>query len=112
MRTAQSFHQIGIRLLLITFAGGCLASHTRRRHWLTSGLSRGELRCAAARRDALVIATGSRPALDPLGPYSVDYQGTLNLIAAAMGAGISKVGAKPRHQRDSDTVPKLCCRQT
>ncbi len=42
-------------------------------------------------RDALLIATGSRPALDPLGPFNVDYQGTVNLISAAKAAGVKKV---------------------
>lgn len=42
-------------------------------------------------RDALIIATGSRPALDPLGPFNVDYQGTVNLIEAAKAAGVKKV---------------------
>ena len=31
----------------------------------------------------LICATGSRPSLDPLGPFNVDFQGTLNLIEAA-----------------------------
>eukprot|EP00208_Stichococcus_sp_RCC1054_P005966 CAMPEP_0206148608 /NCGR_PEP_ID=MMETSP1473-20131121/37139_1 /ASSEMBLY_ACC=CAM_ASM_001109 /TAXON_ID=1461547 /ORGANISM="Stichococcus sp, Strain RCC1054" /LENGTH=357 /DNA_ID=CAMNT_0053546003 /DNA_START=45 /DNA_END=1118 /DNA_ORIENTATION=- len=42
-------------------------------------------------QDALIIATGSRPALDPLGPFNVDYQGTVNLIEAAKAAGVKKV---------------------
>lgn len=37
--------------------------------------------------DALVIATGPTDRLNPLGPYNVDYQGNLNLIAAAQQAG-------------------------
>lgn len=40
----------------------------------------------------LLIAIGTRPALDPLGPYTVDYQGTVNLITAAKAAGVKKVG--------------------
>ncbi len=43
-------------------------------------------------RDVLLIAIGTRPALDPLGPYTVDYQGTVNLITAAKAAGVKKVG--------------------
>lgn len=39
----------------------------------------------------LFIATGTRPALDPFGPYNVDYQGTLNLLGAAQQAGIEKI---------------------
>lgn len=45
-------------------------------------------------RDVLLIAVGSRPALDPLGPYTVDYQGTVNLITAAQAAGVKKVELK------------------
>ena len=41
--------------------------------------------------DVLLIATGSRPALDPLGPFSVDYSGTVNLITAAKAKGYKKV---------------------
>ena len=44
------------------------------------------------RRDALIIAVGTRPALDPLGPYTVDFEGTVNLITAAKAAGVKKVG--------------------
>jgi nucleoside-diphosphate-sugar epimerase len=43
-------------------------------------------------RDALIIAVGTRPALDPLGPYTVDFEGTVNLITAAKAAGVKKVG--------------------
>ncbi|KAK9807122.1 hypothetical protein WJX73_007743 [Symbiochloris irregularis] len=39
----------------------------------------------------LFIATGARPGLDPFGPYNVDYQGTLNLLAAAQQAGVTKL---------------------
>ena len=34
--------------------------------------------------NVVICATGSRPALDPLGPFNVDYQGTKNLVTAAM----------------------------
>ncbi|KXZ53653.1 hypothetical protein GPECTOR_6g570 [Gonium pectorale] len=36
----------------------------------------------------VVCATGARDPRDPLGPFNVDYQGTLNLIAAARQAGV------------------------
>ena len=49
----------------------------------------------AARRSAcsnvLLIATGTRPALDPFGPFNVDYQGTVNLVTAAKAQGYEKV---------------------
>ncbi|GFR44074.1 hypothetical protein Agub_g5234 [Astrephomene gubernaculifera] len=37
---------------------------------------------------AVVCCTGARDASDPLGPFNVDYQGTLNLIAAAKQLGV------------------------
>ena len=42
------------------------------------------------RSDVLLIATGSRPALDPFGPFSVDYEGTVNLVTAAKAKGYKK----------------------
>lgn len=42
-------------------------------------------------QDVLLIALGTKPAFDPLGPYNVDYSGTVNLITAAKAAGIKKV---------------------
>ena len=39
----------------------------------------------------LFIATGSRAVLDPLGPFTVDYQGTQNLLAAAQQAKIEHI---------------------
>ena len=33
--------------------------------------------------NAVLIATGTRAAMDPLGPFTVDYNGTLNAIAMA-----------------------------
>jgi len=41
--------------------------------------------------DALVIATGPPRTMNPLGPYEVDYQGNLNLFAAAQQAGVKHV---------------------
>lgn len=41
--------------------------------------------------DVLLIAIGTKPALDPFGPFNVDYQGTVNLITAAKQAGVKKV---------------------
>lgn len=38
--------------------------------------------------DVVLCATGSRPALDPLGPFSVDYQGTKNLVVAGARAQV------------------------
>jgi uncharacterized protein YbjT (DUF2867 family) len=40
--------------------------------------------------DALVIATGPPRTMNPLGPYEVDYQGNLNLFAAAKQSGTVK----------------------
>ena len=34
--------------------------------------------------NVVICATGSRPAMDPLGPFNVDYQGTKNLVTAAL----------------------------
>ncbi|EFJ41522.1 hypothetical protein VOLCADRAFT_107678 [Volvox carteri f. nagariensis] len=48
---------------------------------------------------AVICCTGARDPRDPLGPFNVDYQGTLNLIAAAKQKGvrqfvlISSIGA-------------------
>lgn len=36
----------------------------------------------------MVIATGSRPAQNLLGPFEVDFNGTVNLIAVARRAGV------------------------
>ena len=42
--------------------------------------------------DVLFIATGVRPSLFyPAGPFEVDYQGTLNLLAAAQQAGVKHI---------------------
>ncbi|PNH07301.1 hypothetical protein TSOC_006254, partial [Tetrabaena socialis] len=37
---------------------------------------------------ALICCTGAKDASDPLGPFTVDFQGTLNLIAAAKQRGV------------------------
>ncbi|KAG2496346.1 hypothetical protein HYH03_005576 [Edaphochlamys debaryana] len=49
---------------------------------------------------SLVVCTGARDPTDPLGPFNVDYQGTLNLLAAARQSGsvrhvvlVSSIGA-------------------
>lgn len=39
----------------------------------------------------MLVATGSRPALDPLGPFNVDYEGTKNIVAAAKNQGVEKI---------------------
>ncbi|KAG1668854.1 hypothetical protein FOA52_004949 [Chlamydomonas sp. UWO 241] len=41
--------------------------------------------------NALIIATGSSDPTNPLGPFNVDFQGTLNLIALARQRGVKKV---------------------
>ena len=41
--------------------------------------------------NVLLIATGSRPAFDPFGPFNVDYQGTVNLVTAATAQEYKKV---------------------
>ena len=38
----------------------------------------------------MFIASGSRPAMDPLGPFAVDYNGTCNIVAAAKKQGSVK----------------------
>ncbi|KAK9845434.1 hypothetical protein WJX81_006363 [Elliptochloris bilobata] len=50
--------------------------------------------------NAMIIATGTRAALDPFGPYNVDYQGVVNLVTAAQRQGrvqrivlVSSIGA-------------------
>jgi uncharacterized protein YbjT (DUF2867 family) len=38
----------------------------------------------------ILCATGSKPSLDPTGPYQVDYQGTKNLVDAAKSHNIEQ----------------------
>ncbi|EIE22705.1 dehydrogenase, partial [Coccomyxa subellipsoidea C-169] len=38
----------------------------------------------------VLVATGSRPALDPFGPFNIDYQGTANLVEVARRAGVKR----------------------
>lgn len=45
---------------------------------------------AAKGCDAVICATGATDVRDPLGPFSTDYMGTKNLIAATQQAGIEK----------------------
>mmetsp|Transcript_29027 Transcript_29027/g.69360 ORF Transcript_29027/g.69360 Transcript_29027/m.69360 type:complete len:335 (+) Transcript_29027:275-1279(+) len=40
--------------------------------------------------NVVLCATGSASLADPFGPYSVDYQGTKNLVAAAKQAGVKR----------------------
>jgi len=40
--------------------------------------------------NVVFIASGSRPAMDPLGPFAVDYNGTCNIVAAAKKQGSVK----------------------
>lgn len=40
--------------------------------------------------DAVICATGANTVTDPLGPFSVDYSGTLNLVTASKRAGVKK----------------------
>ncbi|KAK9830289.1 hypothetical protein WJX72_010823 [[Myrmecia] bisecta] len=46
---------------------------------------------AMAGCNVVLIATGSQPLTDPFGPYNVDYQGTVNIVAAAKQQGIEKI---------------------
>jgi len=39
--------------------------------------------------NCIMVATGCRPALDPLGPFQVDYSGTANIVSAANRQGAS-----------------------
>jgi uncharacterized protein YbjT (DUF2867 family) len=48
------------------------------------------IRRAIATCTVVVSATGARPSLDPTGPYQVDYEGTKNLIDAALQAGVDQ----------------------
>ncbi|MEH1871179.1 NAD(P)H-binding protein [Nostoc sp.] len=36
----------------------------------------------------LLVATGAKPSFDPTGPYKVDFEGTKNLVEAAIAKGI------------------------
>lgn len=49
---------------------------------------RESLRLAIADCTVLLSATGARPSLDPTGPYTVDFQGTKNLVDMAKEKGI------------------------
>lgn len=46
------------------------------------------LRNAIADCTVVLCATGAKPSFDPTGPYSVDYEGTKNLVNAAKAQGI------------------------
>ena len=74
-------------------------SHHWNRH-ATAPASRDHA-CDRLRSNVLLIATGSRPALDPFGPFNVDYQGTVNLVTAAVAQQYKKVcmrGTQPRQR--------------
>ena len=45
---------------------------------------------AIADSTVLLSATGAAPSLNPLGPYSVDYVGTKNLVDAAKTKGVEQ----------------------
>jgi uncharacterized protein YbjT (DUF2867 family) len=40
--------------------------------------------------DAVIVASAANDKSDPFGPFKIDYQGTLNLIAAAKRAGVKR----------------------
>jgi len=40
--------------------------------------------------NAIIVTTGASDVTDPLGPFNVDYQGTVNLVALAKQKGIKK----------------------
>lgn len=40
--------------------------------------------------NAVIVASGANDKADPLGPFNVDYNGNLNLIAAAKAAGVKR----------------------
>lgn len=48
------------------------------------------LRDAIADCTVLLCATGARPSFNPTGPYSVDYEGTKNLVTVAKEKGIEQ----------------------
>jgi uncharacterized protein YbjT (DUF2867 family) len=51
-------------------------------------LQTGSLTEAIGDCTVLLCATGAKPSFDPTGPYSVDYEGTKNLVNAAKEKGI------------------------
>lgn len=51
---------------------------------------RDGLAAAIAGCEAVICATGARPSLNPLGPFTVDYLGTQNLINAAQNQGVDR----------------------
>jgi len=72
--------------------------------------------CDRLRSNVLLIATGSRPALDPFGPFNVDYQGTVNLVTAAVAQQYKKVripGAQTENKmtRMTETIIPVCFRR-
>ena len=57
------------------------------------------------RSNVLLIASGSRPALDPFGPFNVDYQGTVNLVTAAKAQDYERVCVTAHN---SGRLPVFC----
>ena len=53
-------------------------------------LKADSLRDAIADCTVLLCATGARPSFNPTGPYSVDYEGTKNLVTVAKEKGIEQ----------------------
>lgn len=51
-------------------------------------LEPSSLAAAIADCTVLLCATGATPSLDPTGPYQIDYQGTKNLVNAAIAKNI------------------------
>jgi uncharacterized protein YbjT (DUF2867 family) len=45
---------------------------------------------AIAGCEAVICATGAKPSLDPLGPFTVDYIGSQNLVQATQANGIDR----------------------
>jgi uncharacterized protein YbjT (DUF2867 family) len=48
------------------------------------------LTAAIAGCEAVICATGAKPSLDPLGPFTVDYIGSQNLVQATQANGIDR----------------------
>jgi uncharacterized protein YbjT (DUF2867 family) len=53
-------------------------------------LDRVSIATAIGDSTVVLCATGSKPSLDPTGPYQVDYEGTKNLVDVAKSQGIEQ----------------------
>ena len=53
-------------------------------------LDLGSIVTAIGDSTVILCATGAKPSLDPTGPYQVDYQGTKNLVDAAISKDIEQ----------------------